>query len=117
MPMETATAMCSMLMGGVLHRFPALKVCFAHGGGSYPFTLGRIEHGFRVRPDLCAIDCPKSPRELSGRFYTDSLVHDADALKMLVNVIGQVCFIVNISIFVQNGVQTSSFAGSRHSRK
>jgi len=89
MPMETATAMCSMLMGGVLHRFPALKVCFAHGGGSYPFTLGRIEHGFRVRPDLCAIDCPKSPRELSGRFYTDSLVHDADALKMLVNVIGQ----------------------------
>ena len=45
MPMETATAICCMVMGGVLHNFPALKVCFAHGGGSYPFTLGRIEHG------------------------------------------------------------------------
>jgi len=87
--METATAICSMVMGGVLHRFPDLKVCFAHGGGSYPFTLGRIEHGFRVRPDLCATDCPKSPREFTGRFYTDSLVHDPDALKLLVNVIGQ----------------------------
>lgn len=96
MPMETATAICSMVMGGVLHRFPDLKVCFAHGGGSYPFTLGRIEHGFRVRPDLCATDCPKSPREFTGRFYTDSLVHDPDALKLLVNVIGQVCSI-NIS--------------------
>ena len=45
MPMETATAICCMVMGGVLHNFPALKVCFAHGGGAYPFTLGRIEHG------------------------------------------------------------------------
>ena len=45
MPAETATAICSMVMGGVFHNFPALKVCFAHGGGSYPFTIGRIEHG------------------------------------------------------------------------
>jgi aminocarboxymuconate-semialdehyde decarboxylase len=45
MPMETTTAICSMVMGGVLHNFPGLKVCFAHGGGSYPFTIGRIEHG------------------------------------------------------------------------
>jgi len=45
MPAETATAICSMVMGGVFHDFPALKVCFAHGGGSYPFTIGRIEHG------------------------------------------------------------------------
>lgn len=45
MPMETTTAICSMVMGGVLHNFPGLKVCFAHGGGAYPFTIGRIEHG------------------------------------------------------------------------
>lgn len=43
--METATAICCMVMGGVFQNFPNLKVCFAHGGGSYPFTLGRIEHG------------------------------------------------------------------------
>jgi len=88
MPMETTTALCSMVMGGVFHRHPGLKVCFAHGGGSYPFTLGRIQHGYDVRPDLCATDCPLGPRHFAGRFYTDSLVHDALSLRLLVDVVG-----------------------------
>jgi len=54
MPAETATAIMSLLLGGILERFPRLKVCFAHGGGSFPYTVGRIQHGFLVRPDLCA---------------------------------------------------------------
>lgn len=37
------------MLGGVLEKFPNLKVCFAHGGGSFPFTVGRIAHGFDVR--------------------------------------------------------------------
>ena len=49
MPAETATAICCLLMGGVLHRFPRLKVCFAHGGGSFPYTVGRVQHGYKVR--------------------------------------------------------------------
>ncbi|XP_046655483.1 2-amino-3-carboxymuconate-6-semialdehyde decarboxylase-like [Daphnia pulicaria] len=89
MPMETTTAICSMVMGGVLHNFPGLKVCFAHGGGSYPFTIGRIEHGYKVRPDLCATNCSRSPREFCGKFYTDSLVHDSSSLRMLLDVIGK----------------------------
>ena len=51
MPAETSRAICSMIFGGVLEQFPKLRVAFAHGGGSFPFTLGRIEHGFKVRPD------------------------------------------------------------------
>jgi aminocarboxymuconate-semialdehyde decarboxylase len=54
MPSETATAVMSLLMGGILERFPRLKICFAHGGGSFPYTIGRMQHGFLVRPDLCA---------------------------------------------------------------
>ncbi len=54
MPSETTVAVCSIIMGGVLERYPSLKICFAHGGGSFPGTIGRIEHGFNVRPDLCA---------------------------------------------------------------
>jgi len=54
MPSETATAVMSLLMGGILEQFPALKICFAHGGGSFPYTIGRMQHGFLVRPDLCA---------------------------------------------------------------
>ncbi|XP_071943728.1 2-amino-3-carboxymuconate-6-semialdehyde decarboxylase-like [Antedon mediterranea] len=89
MPAETATAMCSLIFGGVLERFPKLKVCFAHGGGSFPCTIGRIEHGFNVRPDLCAVECEVNPRNYLGRVYTDSLVHDPEALRLLVNVIGK----------------------------
>ncbi|XP_035664925.1 2-amino-3-carboxymuconate-6-semialdehyde decarboxylase-like [Branchiostoma floridae] len=89
MPGETATAMCSMIFGGVLERHPKLKVCFAHGGGAFPFTIGRIEHGFNVRPDLCAVDNPHNPRNYVGQIYTDSLVHDQRALKYLVETIGE----------------------------
>jgi predicted TIM-barrel fold metal-dependent hydrolase len=48
MPCETTIGICSLLLGGVLEKYPDLKICFAHGGGSFPYTLGRIEHGFDV---------------------------------------------------------------------
>src|SRR6476659_4552863 len=67
---------------------PRLRIAFAHGGGSFPGTVGRVQHGFLSRPDLCAIDNAVAPREYLGRFYVDSLVHDADALRYLVKLIG-----------------------------
>lgn len=88
MPAETSLAICSMIFGGVFKRFPKLRVAFAHGGGSFPFTLGRIQHGFDSRPDLCAIDCEIPPRDYIGHFYLDSLVHDERALKYLVELVG-----------------------------
>lgn len=89
MPAETSRAICSMIFGGVFERYPKLKVAFAHGGGSFPLTVGRIEHGFEVRPDLCAIDNPINPRMYIGRIFVDSLVHDAEALKFLVKIMGE----------------------------
>src|SRR5690606_7685506 len=56
MPAETSRAICSMISSGTLERLPDLRICFAHGGGSFPATIGRIEHGFEVSPDLVAID-------------------------------------------------------------
>lgn len=89
MPGETAQAICCMIFGGVLERHPNLKVCFAHGGGAFPFTIGRIEHGFNVRPDLCAVENPVNPRKYIGQIFTDCLVHDEKALKFLVDTIGE----------------------------
>jgi aminocarboxymuconate-semialdehyde decarboxylase len=89
MPAETSRAICSVIFGGVLERLPRLRIAFAHGGGSFPGTIGRIEHGFRVRPDLCAVDNQINPREYLGRFYVDSLVHDPVALRLLLEVIGE----------------------------
>ncbi len=94
MPAETALAICSMIFGGVFDRFQKLRVAFAHGGGAFPFTIGRIEHGFDVRPDLCAIDNKTNPRAYladgarPARFYVDSLVHDPGALQLLLQLFG-----------------------------
>ncbi|HMS66038.1 MAG TPA: amidohydrolase family protein [Ignavibacteria bacterium] len=88
MPAETSLAICSMIFGGVFEKFKKLKVCFSHGGGSFPFTIGRIEHGFNVRPDLVAVDNKINPREYLGKFYLDSLVHDEMALKYLIDLTG-----------------------------
>lgn len=89
MPAETSLAICSMIFGGVLERLPRLRVNFAHGGGSFPATLGRIEHGFNVRPDLVAIDNPVQPRAYLGRFWLDSLVHDAVMLRYIIDLVGE----------------------------
>ncbi len=88
MPTETALALCSMIFGGVLERLPKLRVAFAHGGGAFPGILGRIEQGFRARPDLCHVNSTSSPKEHLGRFYVDSLVFDPKTLQHLVDVIG-----------------------------
>ncbi len=88
MPAETCTAICNMIFGGVLEKFPKLRVLFAHGGGSFPGTLGRIVHGFNVRPDLCAIDNNKSPREYLDRIYVDSILHDSDMLNYVIKLLG-----------------------------
>ncbi len=88
MPAETTLAICSVIFGGVLERLPALRIGFAHGGGGFPHTIGRIEHGFKVRPDLCATETSTPPRDMVRRFYVDSLVHDAAALRYLVELMG-----------------------------
>ncbi|HQY17674.1 MAG TPA: amidohydrolase family protein [Ferruginibacter sp.] len=89
MPAETSRAICSMIFGGVFEKFPKLKVAFAHGGGSFPATIGRIEHGFNVRPDLVAIDNAHNPREYIGKFWIDSLVHDAKTLHLIMDIMGE----------------------------
>ena len=88
MPAETSRAICSMIFGGVFERLPNLRVAFAHGGGSFPATAGRIQQGYDVRPDLCAVDNQVDPRNYLGKFWVDSLVHDADALDFIIKKLG-----------------------------
>lgn len=88
MPAETCLAICSVLFGGVLERLPALRIAFAHGGGSFPGTFGRIEHGFAVRPDLVAVANDVPPSAYLGRFYVDTLVHEERALRLLLDLMG-----------------------------
>lgn len=91
MPMECSYAACSLIFSGVLDRYPNLRFCLSHGGGSFPFTIGRIEHGWKVRPDLVAVDMKdkqKSPREYLSRFYYDAHVCDTYTLQQLLHLVG-----------------------------
>ena len=88
MPAETSLAICSMIFGGIFERLPQLRVAFAHGGGAFPATIGRIEHGWQARPDLVAVDNIHNPKKYLGQFWLDSLVHDPKMLKIVVDLVG-----------------------------
>ncbi len=88
MPAESSRAACSLIFGGVLERLPKLKVCFAHAGGSFLPTLGRIRHGFNCRPDLVAIDNPHDPAKYLGQFWIDSITHDPKLLRYVLDLVG-----------------------------
>jgi aminocarboxymuconate-semialdehyde decarboxylase len=88
MPAEVSLAICSLIFGGVLERLPHLRIAFAHGGGAFPATFGRISHAYRVRPDLCAVDNDHPPGRYLDRIYLDTLVHSADTLRLLLKLVG-----------------------------
>jgi aminocarboxymuconate-semialdehyde decarboxylase len=63
-------------------------VAFAHGGGAFPGIIGRLEHGFNVRPDVVATNNERNPREYLGHFYVDSLVHEPAMLDYMIALLG-----------------------------
>jgi len=88
MPAETSRAACSLIFGGVFERLPQLRVNFAHAGGSFLTSIGRIQHGFDCRPDLVAIDNTVPPRDYLGRFWVDSVTHDPLLLEYVLKLQG-----------------------------
>lgn len=94
MPAETSLAICSFIFGGIFERLPHLRVLFAHAGGSFPATVGRVKHGYDCRPDLCAIDCSRSPTDFLKSFWVDNLTHSSSQLSYVISLVGadRVCF-------------------------
>ena len=83
MPAETTRAICSLIFSGVIEKFPKLRFLFAHAGGSFIPTLGRIEHGFNCRPDLVALDNNVAPSHYLNKFWIDSATHDSDLFRYI----------------------------------
>ncbi len=89
MPAETQLGIVSMILGGAFDRLPAhSRVCFAHGGGSFAFLLGRLENAWHRR-DIVRGKWQHPPSEYLGKFYVDSAVFDTAALRFLVEVCGE----------------------------
>ena len=86
-PLDTTIAAASLVFGGVLDRYPKLKVMLAHGGGFTPYQAARWEHGWAVRPE------PKKhvstqPKNIAGRFFYDTILHSAPVLEFLIKQAG-----------------------------
>ena len=86
MPSETALAGASLILGGVMDKYPNLKICFAHGGGSLPYIIHRLDQGWKVWPHLRLIQQP--PSYYAKKFYYDSLVNNPVNIKYLVENFG-----------------------------
>ncbi|TFL14530.1 amidohydrolase [Pusillimonas caeni] len=88
MPAETQLGILSLILSGAFEKLPrSLKICFAHGGGSFAFLLGRVDNAWRER-DIIREDCPNPPSSYVDRFHVDSAVFDPHALEFLVRVMG-----------------------------
>jgi aminocarboxymuconate-semialdehyde decarboxylase len=89
MPAETHTSLVAMIFGGAFDQLPRdLRICFAHGAGSFVFWLGRLENAWHRRPKIRGASAYPPSRYLD-RFYVDSTVFDERALRLLVDTMGR----------------------------
>jgi aminocarboxymuconate-semialdehyde decarboxylase len=86
-PLDTTIAATRIIFSGLLEKLPGLKICFAHGGGHLPYIMGRIHHGYVVRPE-CRGEIQRSPWEYFQRLYFDTITHYLPALEYLVKTVG-----------------------------
>jgi aminocarboxymuconate-semialdehyde decarboxylase len=81
-PVDTTLAAAQLIFGGVLDRFPGLKICLAHAGGVLPFLLGRFEHGRSVRPEAEKL-CGHPVSHYLNNFYVDTITFRPETLRFV----------------------------------
>jgi aminocarboxymuconate-semialdehyde decarboxylase len=86
-PLETALATASLIFGGVLERFPKLKIVLAHGGGVAPSLIGRWRHGHAHR-DEPKVKFTGAVDEMFAKLYFDTVIYDNHVLRFLVETFG-----------------------------
>jgi aminocarboxymuconate-semialdehyde decarboxylase len=85
-PFDTAVAAANLIFSGVLDRFPKLTVCLPHAGGALPYLIGRLNRGWKVRPECKALKKP--PSSYMRRFTYDTISHAPESLSYLIDLVG-----------------------------
>lgn len=86
-PMETTVAVARLVLGGVLHRFPHLRLMLAHGGGCLPYLAGRLDAAWRSDPAV-EKQLPLSPSHYLQRLRLDALVYYDAAFSAAIHLVG-----------------------------
>lgn len=87
-PAETTIALAGLMYSGVFDRFPDLRMCAVHGGGFVPFQIGRLDRGYKAKPELAAKQASRLPSEYLGSLYVDTVVHSPAVLRFLIDSMG-----------------------------
>lgn len=85
-PFDTTIAAAHLIFGGVLDRFPKLNFCLPHAGGAFPYLVGRLNHGWAVRPECSHLE--HGPVDYLKRFYYDTISHSTESLTYLLDLVG-----------------------------
>jgi aminocarboxymuconate-semialdehyde decarboxylase len=85
-PFDTAVAAANLIFSGLLDRFPKLNICLPHAGGAFPYLIGRLNHGWKVREECRALKKP--PLSYLKRFTYDTISHAPEALRYLIDLVG-----------------------------
>jgi len=85
-PFDTAVAAANIIFSGLLDRFPKLQICLPHAGGAFPYLIGRLNHGWRVRQECKALK--KAPSSYLRRFTYDTISHAPESLDYLIKLVG-----------------------------
>ena len=86
-PLDTTVALAHIVFGGVLERYPGLKIVVAHGGGFIGHYPARMDHAYKVRPE-CHDHISRPPSYYMKKMYYDTVVFDEKQLEHLVNLWG-----------------------------
>jgi aminocarboxymuconate-semialdehyde decarboxylase len=87
-PADSALALGTLTYSGVFDRFPQLKLCVLHGGGFFPYHLGRFDRGFVARTGSRAAQSSSPPSAYLKNLYFDTLVYRVETLDYLKRIAG-----------------------------
>ena len=87
-PAESTVALGHLVFGGVLERYPGLRICMVHGGGFAPYQLGRWDHAFQHNARGSAANLTRPPSEHVARVHHDTVLHSPRSLRLLLDVVG-----------------------------
>ena len=118
-PWQTAMSASRLIFSGTLDRLPDLDLVLVHGGGHLPYQIGRLDHGYRVRPEACTPH--HAPSRYLRRFHYDSLTHSTESTRWLIERVGsdRVLFGTDVPFDMAGGTfaeQLQDFTGSDDDR-
>ena len=85
---DTTVSVGSLVLSGVMDRFPNLRLLLSHGGGYFPYQISRFDRLYRNHLDEVPLIPAQTPSAYLRRFWYDTILHGGPALRYLCDLVG-----------------------------